>query len=341
MATPSRRADPPLEETLFAEPYRFDFFQAVRLLERLQEDRAPVGREAHPAREVVRFLVHQSLLFPPSEIHALERPKESEGPPAMTIAFMGLTGPSGVLPRFYTELLMERRRVGDQTSSVFFDLFNHRVLSFFFRAWEKYRPYIAYERGEDDRFSEALFHLIGLGARPLRQRHEFPDRVLLFHAGLFAQRHRPVTMLERLLGDYFGLPITVEQFAGRWLRLDATDRSTIGASGVHNALGSSLVLGARVWDEQGTIRLRVGPLTFAQFLAYQPDGLSARPLAQMARLYVDGEFAIQVQLVLKADEVPACRLSSEPGAGARLGRFAWLKSREFERYVDDLAFEAD
>jgi type VI secretion system protein ImpH len=138
MATPGRRADPPLEQTLFEEAYRFDFFQAVRLLERLQPDCVPVG--GRPGREAVRFRARASLSFPASAIHQLDRPDGPDTPVAMTVAFMGLTGPSGVLPICYTELLMNAIRAGDRTLAAFLDLFHHRLISFFYRAWEKYRP---------------------------------------------------------------------------------------------------------------------------------------------------------------------------------------------------------
>ena len=122
----------------------------------------------------------------------------------MTVAFMGLTGPSGVLPLFYTKLLMERRKAGDRTLAAFLDLLNHRLISLFYRAWEKYHVIVPYERGEDDRFSRSLFHLIGLGTRGLRDRHDFPDEALLFYAGHFARRRRPAVVLEDVLRDAFG-----------------------------------------------------------------------------------------------------------------------------------------
>jgi type VI secretion system protein ImpH len=340
MATPRGRTDPPLEQTLFEEPYRFDFFQAIRLLGRLSPDRAPVGHEGDPGSEVVRFRARQSLGFPPSSIHEIERPEDPGRPPEMTVAFMGLTGPSGVLPRVYTELLMERRRSGDRTAAAFFDAFNHRAVSLFYRAWEKYRFVVARERGRDDRFSHAVFSLLGIGGRPLRDRHEFPDGALLFYAGFFAQRHRPAVVLEALLRDYFRVSVEVRQFVGRWLKLAPDDCSRAGASGAHNSLGASTVLGSKVWDEQGTIEIRVGPLTFPEFLSHQPDGPSSVPLAQMVRLFVDGEFDVRVRLVLRADEVPPCRLSSEPGLGPRLGRYAWPKSGPFDRDVDNAVFPA-
>lgn len=339
MATSSRRTDPSLEETLFEEPFRFDFFQAVRLLERIRPDRAAVGHLGPPAREVVRFLTHLSLSFPASAVARLE--ESPDAPPAMTVNFFGLTGPSGVLPHVYTELMIDRARQGDTTLAAFLNLFNHRLVSLFYRAWKKHRFFVGHQSSGEDLLARGLFELIGLGPASLRNRHEFPDHALLPYAGFFAQRHRPAIVLESLLQDYFDLPIEVHQFVGRWLQLDPSDRSTIGGSGKHNGLGTSMMLGTRVWDEQSSIRLRVGPLAFDRFRRLLPDGPDFRPLVQLARLHVDQEFEFDVQLVLKADEVPACKLSSAPNEGACLGRFAWLRSHPLERDVDDPIFAAN
>src|SRR5258708_4740566 len=200
----------PPAEYLFSDSPEYDFFQAVRLLERLFPDRKPVGREAAPNTEVARFRAHLSLSFPPSSIHAIE-PPNAERPFCRVIqTFMGLTGPSGILPRHYTQLLMdlgrdvrgpERRSMGD-----WFALFDHRWVSLFYRAWEKYRFYIPYERGEagwvePDAFTVAAYSLIGLGEKRLRDRlqiaipsenEETPkhvlgridDLALLYYAGL-------------------------------------------------------------------------------------------------------------------------------------------------------------
>ena len=340
MATPGRREDPPLERTLFEEPFRFDFFQAVRLLGRLRPDLAPVGLDGRAGREAVRFRTLPNLSFPASAIHRLEPSDDPEGPPAMTVAFLGLTGSMGVLPLVYSELNLERLRAGDRTLAAFLDLFHHRLISHFYRAWEKYHPHIGFERGANDKFSGHLLDLIGLGAEPLRDRHEFPDQALLFHAGAFAQRRRPAVVLESLLRDYFGLPVEVQQFVGQWLTLEPGDRSILGSSGPNNQLAVSFVLGGRVWDEQGKIRLRIGPLGLEDYLDLLPEGRSLRPVAQMARLFVDGELDIDVQLVLKAEEVPPCRLGSS-GGGAQLGRLAWLRSEPAPTDVDDSVFAAD
>ena len=338
MATPRRRPHPALTEQLFDEPYRFDFFQAVRLLARIRPESEPVGRSVSQRDEVVRFRALASLAFPPSPIQAIRPADDPLAPPEMTVAFMGLTGPTGVLPHCYTEMLIERNRAGDRTAAAFLDLLNHRLISLFYRAWEKYRPYLMHETSGEDGTSKHLFDLIGLGLEPLRGRNAFPDEAQRFFSGFFARRHRPAVVLAQLLNDYFGIPVKVLQFVGHWLPLAPEDRSRLGASGAYNELAASLVLGARVRDVQGKFRLRLGSLTFEKFLAFAPDGDNFRALAQMTRMYVDAEFTFDVQVVLAAEEVPACRLGPPSPTAPRLGRSAWLKSRPFSKDADDPIF---
>ena len=333
----------PLDDVLFEEGYRFDFFQAVRVLERLYPDRQPVGRDANPAEEAVRFRSHLSLSFPPSAIYEVDRAQDGGGPARMTVAFMGLTGLLGVLPRHYTELLLERMRRKDEGLRDFLDLFNHRLISLFYRAWEKYRFPIAYERavskGEgEDRFTRHLFDLIGLGTMGLRGRLEVEDEPLLFYAGLLAQHPRSASALEGLLKDYFEVPVSVTQFIGQWLPLSEANRSRLGWGEANNALGVSAVAGSRVWDQQAKFRLELGPLTFIEYCQFLPSYDGFRTLVAITRFSAGEECDFDVQLILKAAEVPWCRLGGNGEHAVRLGWSTWLKSREFTADAGEAIF---
>lgn len=348
-----RRSDPALADLLFQEPYRFDFFQAVRLLEAIRKGRSPVGLDGHPSNEVVRFVGQLSLTFPPSAIASLEPAApvggaDSEpsipGPPRMTTPFMGLIGASGALPTVYTEALIAlkgRRR--NAPALDFFDLFHHRLVSLFYRAWEKYNVPALWERGDReapghvgrDAFSKHLFDLIGLGLEPLRDRLAVNDGALLYYSGFFAQQHRSVVVLEQLLRDHFGQPAAVLSFHGQWLRLQEDQQSRMGRDGAFNRLGIDTVAGRKVWDDQSKFRVRLGPLGLEELRDFQPGGRSTDELMDLIRFFCRGELDFDVQFVLKAEEVPACQLSKNPGSAARLGRTSWLKCREFTRDADD------
>jgi len=329
-------AGPPLEKTLFGEPYRFSFFQAIRLLERLSPGRTPVGRSqkpdgnaVEPAQEVAHFRTPATLNFPPSEIHDLTRDETEEdgGPPVMTVAFMGMTGPSGVLPSPYTELMMDRVRAGDEALHSFLDLFSHRMISFHFRAWEKYRFAVAYERTREESFTEYLFDLIGLGTGGLRDRLGFDDQGLLRYAGLMAQRPHSSSAMAAILGDYFDAPARIVSFTGQWFRLESNDLTRLGKS--NSRLGDDTIAGTRVWDNQSKFRVRLGPLKFHQFKEFLPIGSAYKPLMALIRLLAGAEFDFDVQLALKAEEVPGTILTTRARRKPMVGWNTWLKTRPF------------
>jgi type VI secretion system protein ImpH len=337
MAAKSGRTDPPLDRVLFEEGYRFDFFQAVRLLERLYPNRFPVGYSAAPANEATRFRAHLSLTFPPSAIHQVVPSKEQTEPDQMVVAFMGLFGPMGLLPRHYTELLIERVRQKDFALRDFLDLFNHRFVSLFYRAWEKYHFEAAYERerlrGDDhyDPFSRLLFHLIGMGTAGLQGRLKSGDEVLLYYAGLAAQQPHSASALEAVLGDYFGVPAKVAQFVGTWLHLDSENRTRLGASEPNNQIGMTAILGSKCWDQQAGFRVVIGPMSFREFCEFLPSDPGFQPLVELTRFFTGLALDFEIQLVLKATEVPFCRLNRPGPAALRLGWSSWLKTKEFTR----------
>lgn len=352
MAAEGRRSLPTLEETLDKEAYRFEFFQAVRLLERLLPRRAPVGRhDSTPGGEAVRFRTRPTLQFPASQVYEVTRTPEDEAPPEMSVAFMGLTGPSGVLPTHLTELVAERARAKDTGLWDFLDLFSHRMVSLFYRAWERYRFTVAFERGKHDELTGDLFALVGMGTRGLRKRLGLPDETLIYYGGLVAQRPHSGGAVESVLGDYFGVPARLEPFTGQWLKLDGESRTHLGAA--NSQLGYSTVAGTRVWDAQSKFRVRFGPLKLKEFERLLPvfcqprqpsritplkpkqverllpAGTDYAAAVSLGRLMAGAELDFDVRLVLKAPEVPDCVLGKGGQTSPRLGWTTWLKTQPF------------
>ena len=342
MAPQSGRATSSLSEQFFGHGYRFDFFQAVRLMARLYPDREAIGRDAGPSKEVVRFRSHLSLSFPPSAIYDIRRNGGSDRPVEMTVAFMGLTGPLGVLPRHYTELLLERMLGKDSTFRDFLDLFNHRMISFFYRAWEKHHCAIGYERsltqGKHDHFAGILFALMGLGTGGLRERLGIEDRALLRYTGLLNQRPRSGHALERCVKDYFQVPVAVQQFIGAWLALSEQDCTRLGMADGNNLLGQTAIAGTSVWDQQARFQVRLGPLAFAEFYRMLPSGTAYPALIGLTRFFAGQDLDFDVKLILKRDEVPACRLGETAAYAPRLGWTTWLKTRDMTTDAHDVIF---
>jgi type VI secretion system protein ImpH len=308
-------------------PQEIEFFQAVRLLERVLPGRVPVGRFVSPGREVVRFSAHSSFPFPASQIQKIEWPAPNGAAPRVVINFMGLTGPMGVLPLYYTELIVERLRQKDRTLQDFFDIFNHRIVSLFYQAWEKYRFTIAYERGERDRFSHHLMDLIGTGTKYLEKRLVVIDDTLLFYAGMLSLHARSAAVLQRILWDYFDVPVEVEQFVGAWHRLGEPDLCRFEASTESEQLGGGAVVGDEIWNQQSGVRIKLGPLKLSEYLDFLPIGTAYQPLRTLAKFISHGEIDFEVQLILEKDEVPPCELTAEDAAAPLLGWTSWAKTQ--------------
>jgi len=318
-----------LTDRLFAEPYRFEFFQAVRLLRRFYPTKNNVGLHQPPSTELVRFGVHPSLSFPASEIQELQlRPNL---PPLMRVNFMGVVGPLGLLPIYYTEMVIDRVRARDTTLRDFLDIFHHRIISFFYRAWQKYRFQVAFEQGDGDDFSQYLLSLIGLGIPALQRRQEIDDHALLCYAGLFAQQPHSALGLELILLHYFGVPTKVEQFLGAWYSLDDDAQCNLDDTLYDSQqLGFGVVVGDEIWDPQSRARIIFGPLDLKQYLDFLPSGSAYRPLRTLVRLYGGDEIDFEVQLILQREEVPACNLGDEGPAAPQLGWLSWAKTQDME-----------
>lgn len=322
------------EEKLRREPFSFEFFQAVRLLERFLGERTSVGKFAHPETEVARFSAHPSLAFPASQIQSMQW--ADDAPVQMTVNFMGLQGPEGVLPNPYTSLIIERQKASDNSLRDFLDIFNHRIISLFYRAWRKYRFDVACEHGERDLFSRHLLSLIGLGTEGLRDRQSISDDSLIYYSGLLSQRPRSAQTLQQILADYFEVPVAIEQFAGGWCRLDAETQCRLSDSKTaSDELGLGAVVGDEVWNQQSSVRIVLGPLSLERYADFLPDGKSYEPLRAWVRFFSNEEWDFEVKLILEREEVPACTLGSEGIAGPQLGWISWVKSAPFDRNPDD------
>jgi type VI secretion system protein ImpH len=323
-----------LERALRNEPTAFSFFQAVRLLERLRPDKTPVGGYGDPGEEVVRFSVTPSLAFPPSEIAALEEPPE--GPMRMRVNFMGLIGPQGVLPYQYTMLAAERKRARDEGYAAFLDIFNHRIVSLFYRAWAKHHFAVGYERGED-RMRAHLLDLVGAGLETAQRHLPISEEALMRYAGLFTGQARGAVALQQLIEDFFGVPAEIEQFVGDWYPLPRQDHCTLGEDlDVVTQLGAGAVVGDEVWDQQTRVRIRLGPLNATQLDDFLPTGSAYAALRALTRFFSHDQYEFELQLVLARDDVPGFVLGGDEARPQPLGWSTWIRTREFAADAADI-----
>lgn len=323
MAASDGNPDRSVAARLAAEPYRFDFFQAVSLLERARPDATTVGDGIDADREAVRFEAEPSLTFAASDVVAITPAAQPAEPAVMRVAFMSLASVQGPLPRPYIERMLGSR-ARTEPIRAFLNIFHHRLVSIFYRARRKRRVGLDGRGPEESIAAPMLRSIAGFGTDGLAGRLAAPDSATLRYAALFAQRPRSALGLEQMLSSYFRVSVRVRQFVGRWRALEQDDLTRLGGTGRRAGLGQGAVLGERVWDQTGSIRLVVGPLSWTRYLDFLPGGTAMHALKDLAHVYVGPEIEIEIRLVLRASETPEARARAAGTGGARLGWTSWL-----------------
>jgi type VI secretion system protein ImpH len=329
----------PFEEALVSAPFEFDFFHVVRLLECEHQSLPRVGRSLAPRHDPVRFGQNPSLSFAPASVESFS-PSDGDLPARLYVYFLGLFGPNGPLPFHLTEFARERLYANrDPSIARFLDVFHHRMLSLFYRAWADSRKAVDFDRPTESRHSRYFGGFFGLGLPSMCDRDAVPDWAKLFFTGRLAAPNRNPEGLEAILTEDFGVPVKLTTFMGQWMDLPPPSLCSLGSSPENGLLGQTTVVGSRLWIGHFKFRLRIGPLGFAEFTRLLPNGRVFRRLKDWVLNYAGREFVWDANLLLKAAEVPQIMLGGL-GAGL-LGWTTWLKSRPFSNDADDLVLIGD
>lgn len=306
-------------QRLRQEPYRFSLFAALRLLEQVDPARPRLGEARRPADESVRLEQPPHLIFAPSDVSTVEA--AAGGRLKLGQFGFGVFGPNGALPFHLTEFAFERlRHHEDATVSDFINVFQHRMIALFYRAWADSDPVASHARPRDDDFVAFLGALVGLFDETSLGRDAVPDYARICRAGLIAPASKSADGLAALLSDFFRQRIELRQFVGGWLRVPTALRTRLRAADSSAILGGSATLGAASWQRQSRFEVVVGPLPFDAFMQFLPGSRALRALGDLIRFYTSGEWSWQVRLLVDEGDAPGVAL----GQVGRLGWTSWL-----------------
>lgn len=346
---PPDRRHPASLARLKAEPQRFTFDAAVRLLTFYRQ-------QADPA-EAVRFASAAGSSYAAAEVVEV-RTDASTSVPRVTVGLTGLTGPVGVLPRYYSDAVLADQRSRAFSLTNFLDLISHRMIAAFAAAGAKYRPQRAADAGSlpsssrrhGDPVADVLLALTGYATPGLAERLTAGASALRHYAGFFSAHPRSADRLEALASDWLGRPVKIEQFAGAWMALPVNQRTRlpVGVSpGRFGQLDVDAAVGVRAWDQQARIVLRIGPLDVTYFERLLPNRALLRELASLVRAFVGVEVGFAINPVLARNEIPPLALSrldesNLRGPGPLLGWNTWLPTSAAmprRRDANDALFE--
>lgn len=326
MAGQGGRSSFDLRFDLLQEGHSFSFYQAVRLL-RLFAAASNRQSTSGETKEQIRIRPHLSLAFPPADIERVEENPEGTPRFLITATLLGLYGPSSPLPTFYTEDLMDEAAADESVTREFVDILNHRLFLLLVHAWAKYRLFVQVVEQENPRDLKRLFALLGLFPEAIRE--DVPDAYgLLRYIGLFSQFPRSSVGLKSLLQDALGQkPVDIAACVAATAKIPEAQRLRLGDDNC--ALGVQAFLGEQIQDRMGKFRIRIGPLTGAQFQDLLPGGGGYQKLAFLTGFYVTDPLEYDVELTLAEGQVQGVRLGGRQWS--RLGWDTWIFAQSLDR----------
>jgi type VI secretion system protein ImpH len=301
---------------LEAEPWRFDYFAVLRHLERVHGNHPRIGDSATLRDEIVLLGQDPFMEFPASNLARIEQPEDK--PLKIFVKHMGMLGPQGALPLATTEEAYHYVLANDDAFPRFLDVFNHRFLQLFFRAWANSRPIAQHDRPKQDRFFAYIGSAIGIGSEPYSNLDSIPDAAKMCFAGLLGTQAKSASRLVGAICGLFEVRAEVDEFVGTRLMLDVQEYTILGKR--HNALGEDAMLGRGVYSVQDKIRIRIYTRTLAQYIRFLPSGDLCEPLADLVYFYNGAQLDWDAELAIPSAAVEPLRL----GHFGQLGWTTWM-----------------
>lgn len=309
-------------------PEAMDFFE---LLRRLERDGRRFGRAGRPEDEPARLGQQVRMAFAVQDV-ARFHPATGNAPAQVRVANLGLLGPEGPMPLHLTRWVFDRlsqrwfaegetEAVRDTTFVDFANLLQHRLIGLYYRAWADARPEVQVERAAGGRVAAMLAALAGIGLPGTRSPDDPAlDALKLRHATGLGHLVDGPERLTRMLRDLLGVPVALAEFVGIWMPIPARLQTRLG--GPLARLGRNATVGARSFQRQTRVELRLGPLSRAEFASLLPGGPALARLRRITRHVLGEALDVDLRLILAKAEIPDARLGS-----AAIGRTAWLAHR--------------
>ena len=311
MAPSERKHHADLKAHLTEWGHKYSFFQAIKLLHRLSPHSAPLGELGPVAKEAIRLRHDPRLIFASGDVSSIR--EYEDGRFEVRSTFLGLTGASSPLA---TALCEDLARVDDEETERlrdFYDLFHHRLLSLFYRAWKKYRFAAGFRTGGADPFTRRALAFVGTDLWGSVSPRGLPPMVQLALAPVLSQRTRSARMLELLLARMFDdVPVRVISFIQRRVRIPDNQRVSLGR--VRTTLNEDFTVGTHVIDQTGRFRVHVGPASYEICQALMPGGSHYASLRDVVAQFTRGILEAELEVELAEDASFSFQLGSESSA---------------------------
>lgn len=323
MAVSRRNAE--LDVNKAITPQSMDFFELLRQLETPQRR---FGRSGDPKFDPARLGQAIRLAFAASDIVSVSKPDTPEHPPKVAVNVFGLFGPEGPMPLHLTRWMLERASnrwfAGDDENATsdtafldFGNMLQHRMISFYWRAWADLRPEVQMSHGTGGEVTNMIRALAGVRPTQTAGANIERSKAKLRHATSLFQQVQSPDRLTEYLATVTGQSVELTEFVGVWTDIPVRLQTKLGQKS--SRLGVDAIVGSRFFERENRAEIKIGPLDLKDYKSFLDDPEQADELRHALYFAMGHGMEFDICLSLKVSEMPAPRLGE-----VRLGQIAWL-----------------
>ncbi|WP_221795114.1 type VI secretion system baseplate subunit TssG [Oceanobacter mangrovi] len=313
MASADRQSPTAIEQALLSDASAYSFERVIGALTALV-----IQRGQEPAR-MIRVRPLLSLQQPRSQVVAVRQ--QEDGGYEVATNFLGLYGGSSPLPAFYTEELLALEQEDQTSARLFIDVIHQRLYQLYADTLQQYDSLRRTIERQHSGFSDLLLSMIGNRDEALRSKLPAESELLGFFS-LLASPQRSARGLESLLsGILAGVPVRVEEFVTRKVKIPARHVTRLGLSSCQ--LGKNALVGDQLIDRHNKICIHLGPIDSSVFRSRVAEPAQWQKFCAFVRLYLNAPIEVEVRAALRQRGSQGVQLGQR--LWSQLGVDTWLQ----------------
>ena len=271
-------------EQLIAQPWQFNLFKAMSLIEKHWATPQELEKGIS---ERVMFKPFKELGFPATDVRACSLDNQGRGRLSLSTSFLGLYGVDAPMPHYLLEQAASDDESGDRVRQ-FLDMFNHILYCQLFQAWKKSQINVAGRGAEQfDHLIEAILSTktdqkVQCGIASLKQTSAAGLTQLLKHTLAVKELH-------------------VDDTRANWQTIDTP--STFGDDS-QMVLGGSAVLGSKVLVSGSILTIAIGPVDSETAISLNPLHEQGKKMAALLSTHLPNnvQWLCQIKVANEAVE---------------------------------------
>ena len=315
-------------------PY-MNFYRFCQLLEQSLPEAPLPGSDWRVGLEPVRFRPHPGMGFPAGEIRGMEDPEPEHPhlPPSVRITFIGLYGVESPLPTHYVDDIAQRRE-GYEATRDFLDIFNHRLITQYYRIWRKYSYPATYKVGGTDNTSQYLLGLAGLGIAGCAENIAAPLSRFLALLPVMLLPGRTAEGMEALV-QLLAPDTRAQVYHHDRCRIPLKHQLAMRTQHPVN-LHHRPVMGTYGTDVNGQVLLRLSTCNPEEVRGWLPGGELHGDLMALLHVFLGSHLDVRLQLCVARNRLPDARLACDENQAVQIGRTAVLRPLSSQQNRHDI-----